>query len=331
MKEKELPGTGIKITPIAFGAWAIGGWFWGGAEEKESVRAVECAIRNGMTTIDTAPVYGFGQSEEFTGKAIIGKRDKVQIFTKFGLRWDKQTSNVHYEKTRNNQGKEVTIYRDGRKESIIKECDDSLRRLKTDYIDLYQQHWPDVNTPIAETMEALDILKKQGKILAGGVSNYSAQQMAEADKYYRLVSNQVAYSIVKRDIENELVPYCIANNKAIIAYSPLQRGILTGKITSNYVFKDGDNRPDTPYYKEPNLSAINQILKEIKPIADSKNSTLAQLAIRWAMYQPGITCVLAGARNERQVLENIKAAEVTVSCEEMKIINSKLNLLELEL
>ncbi len=330
MTKTTLPGTGIRISPIAFGAWAIGGWFWGGAEEKESIRAIECAIDNGMTTIDTAPVYGFGQSEGFTGKAVKGKRDRVQIFTKFGIRWDKMTPNLHFEKTKNNQGEEVSIYRDGSKESVIKECEDSLRRLNTDYIDLYQQHWPDTHIPFEETMDALQILKKQGKILAGGVSNYTVKQMADADKYFHLVSNQVPYSMVLRDIEEELVPYSIANSKAIIAYSPLQRGILSGKITSAYKFNDGDHRPETAYYKEPNLSAINQMLKEIKPIADSKNSTLAQLAIRWALYQPGITCVLAGVRNEKQVLENIKAGEITLSCDEMKIINSKLNLLALE-
>ncbi len=331
MTKTELPGTGIKISPIAFGAWAIGGWFWGGSEENESIRAIECAIENGMTTIDTAPVYGFGQSEEYTGKAIKGKRSKVQILTKFGLRWDKKTSNLHFEKTTNNKGENVSIYRDGSKESIIKECEDSLRRLNTDYIDLYQQHWPDTHTPFEETMEALQILKKQGKILAGGVSNFSASQMAEANQYFRLISNQVPYSMVLRDIEKDLIPYCIANDKAIIAYSPLQRGVLTGKVTSSYEFKEGDHRSESSYYLEPNLSAINRFLMEVKPIADSRNATLAQLAIRWALYQPGITCVLAGARNEKQVLENIKAAEFNMSCDEMKLVNTKLNLLELVL
>src|SRR5690606_2048019 len=161
-------------------------------------------------------------------------------------------------------------------------------------------------------------------IKAGGVSNYSAEQMAEADIFFRLASNQVPFSMVLRDIEKELVPYCIANNKAIIAYSPLQRGILTGKITSDYKFSEGDHRPNTPFFKEPNLPLINRFLKEIKPIADDKNATLAQLVIRWTLYRPGITCVLAGARTEKQVLENIKAAELTVSCDEMKLINEKL-------
>ncbi len=331
MEKIKLPGTDVKITPITFGAWAIGGWFWGGAEENESIRAIQSAIDNGMTTIDTAPVYGFGQSEEYVGKAIQGKRDKVQILTKFGLRWDIETPNKHIENTTDNQGNKISVYRLGTKESVIKECENSLKRLGTDYIDLFQQHWPDSHTPVEETMEALDILKRQGKIKAGGVSNYSAEQMAEADIFFRLASNQVPYSMVLRDIEKELVPYCIANNKAIIAYSPLQRGILTGKITSDYKFSEGDHRPNTPFFKEPNLSLINRFLKEIKPIADDKNATLAQLVIRWTLYRPGITCVLAGARTEKQVLENIKAAELTVSCDEMKLINEKLNNLKLEL
>jgi aryl-alcohol dehydrogenase-like predicted oxidoreductase len=163
------------------------------------------------------------------------------------------------------------------------------------------------------------------------VSNYSAEQMEEADNYFKLASNQVPYSMVLRDIEKELVPYCLENDKAIIGYSPLQRGILTGKITADYKFNEGDHRPNTPFYKEPNLSRINQFLKEIKPIADEKSSTLARLVIQWTLSQSGITCVLVGARNEKQVLDNIKAEELTISVEEMKIINEKLNNLNLEL
>jgi aryl-alcohol dehydrogenase-like predicted oxidoreductase len=331
MEKITLPGTDVKITPLTFGAWAIGGWFWGGAEEKESIRAIECAVENGMTTIDTAPIYGFGQSEEFVGKAIKGKRDKVEILTKFGLRWDIVSNNLHIEKTTDNQGNELSVYRTGRKESVIKECENSLRRLGTDYIDLFQQHWPDTDTPVEETMEALEILKTQGKIRAGGVSNFTTEQMEEAEKHFSLASNQVPYSMVFRNIEKDLVPYCIDNNKAIIVYSPLQRGILTGKITPDYPFEPGDHRPKTPFYKEPNITNINQFLNEIKPIAEEKNATLAQLVIRWTLYQPGITCLLVGARNEKQVTENIGAAALTISEDEMKIINSKLNNLSLKL
>jgi len=319
------------ITPLACGTWAIGGWLWGGTEEKKSLKAIERAIDMGMTTIDTAPVYGFGKSEEFVGKAIKGKHDKVQILTKFGMCWDTDHGQLHFKKTKDNEGNELTIYRVGRKDSVIKECEDSLRRLGIDTIDLYQQHWPDNSTPVEETMEALEILKTQGKIRAGGVCNYTVEQLSEADKFFRLVSDQVPYSMVNRDIEKEIVPWCIAQNKAIIAYSPLQRGILTGKIKSNHHFAEGDQRPSTPFYQEPNISRINNFLQEIKPLADSKGATLAQLVIRWTLYQPGITCVLAGVRNEDQVNDNVKGAEITISPEEMKLINTKLNSLELEL
>ncbi|HZH71968.1 MAG TPA: aldo/keto reductase [Mariniphaga sp.] len=331
MEKISIPGSELRLSPLAFGAWAIGGWFWGGTEENKSLRAVQSAIENGMTTIDTAPVYGFGQSEEFVGKAIMGKREKVQILTKFGLRWDKSSSYVHYEKTKDNQGNELTIYRSGRKESIIEECENSLKRLKTDHIDLYQQHWPDPHTPIEETMEAIEILKKQGKILAAGVSNFSVPELEKAQKYGRLISNQVPYNMLNREIEIDLVPYCIANSLSIIAYSPMQRGLLTGKITKDYKFNEGDNRPDTPLFKEKNLIKINKFLREINGIAKSKNATLAQIVLRWTMYQPGITCVLAGARTESQVFENIKASDIHFSCDEMKLINTKFNYLAIEL
>jgi len=331
MEKILLPNSDVKITPLTFGAWAIGGWFWGGTNEKESLEALETAISIGMTTIDTAPVYGFGQSELFVGKAIKGKRDKVELLTKFGLRWDVPTRHMHFKDTEDNEGNKLSIYRLGTKKSVIKECEDCLKRLGTDYIDLFQQHWPDDMTPVEETMEALEILKTQGKIRAGGVSNYSAAQMAEADKTFHLSSNQVPYSMVLRDIENDLVPYSIENNKAIIVYSPLQRGILTGKITPDYTFGEGDHRSTTPYYQEPNLSEINQFLQKIKYIADEKSVTLAQLVINWTLNQPGITCVLVGARNKHQVVENIKAFEMKLNKEEFDFINRELNKLELKL
>ena len=331
MDKVQLPESDVKITPITFGAWAIGGWFWGGAEENESVKAIEVAITNGMTTIDTAPVYGFGQSEEFVGKAIKGKRSKVELLTKFGLVWDRKSSHVHYEKTFDNQGNQVSLYRLGSKESVIKECEDSLRRLGTDYIDLYQQHWPDSSTPVEETMEALEILKDQGKIRTGGVSNYSMSEMEKAENYFNLSSNQVPYSMVNRGIEDKVVPYCISNDKAIIAYSPLQRGVLTGKITADYKFAKGDHRPTTPFFKEPNLSRINTFLDKIKPIAESQQVTLAQLVLKWTLLQSGITCVLAGARNEKQVLENIKAMDVLITESDQQQIAFHLNLLRLEI
>ncbi len=329
MDKKELGGTGVSVTRMAFGAWAIGGWFWGGADEKESVEAIEKAVDIGMTTIDTAPVYGFGQSEELVAKAIRGKRGEVEIMTKFGLKWD-GTEGKFYFDTNDNQGNPLAVYKLGRKESVIRECESSLKRLKTDYIDLYQQHWPDPSTPIVETMEALDRLKDQGKIRAGGVCNYSTDQMKEAVKYFTVASDQVPYSMVLRSIEKELIPWSIENQKAIIAYSPLQRGLLTGKVKPGYKFNEGDNRPSTPFYKEPNLSRINSFLDSIRHIADSKNITLAQLVLKWTMEQPGVTCLLAGARSAAQVVENAAAANVALIPDELDVIKKSLNLLKLE-
>ncbi|WP_431214969.1 aldo/keto reductase [Puia sp. P3] len=170
-------------------------------------------------------------------------------------------------KSQDNDGKPLDIYKYGGKESIIKECEDSLRRLKTDYIDLYQQHWPDVTTPIPETMEALAQLIKSGKVRAAGVSNYDRAQMTEAEKTLKLASDQVPYSMVRRDIEQELVPYCIENKKSILAYSPLQRGVLTGKIRPGYTFNEGDNRGDSKYFTGGNLTRINAFLEELRPLA----------------------------------------------------------------
>ncbi|NQU88625.1 MAG: aldo/keto reductase [Mariniphaga sp.] len=329
MKNK-LPGTNIQITPIAFGAWAIGGWFWGGTDEKESVKAIEHSIDIGITTIDTAPVYGFGLSEELVGKAIKGKRDKVQILTKFGLTWTKGKGSIHFKNTKLNDGTPIDIYRCGSKEQVIAECEECLTRLGTDYIELFQQHWPDPSTPVEETMEAIEILKQQGKIDAGGVSNYSVEQMKEASKFAQLSTNQMPYSMVLRDIEKDLVPWSIENNVGIIAYSPLQRGILTGKIKAGHKFGEGDHRPDTPFFQEPNLSLINNFLNSIKPIAESHKVTLAQLVLRWTIQQPGITCVLAGSRTPKQIEENAVAMQFELSKTEIATINTKLAELKLK-
>jgi len=320
MDTRKLGQSELEISVLAFGAWAIGGWLWGGADSKEAVKAVETAVDHGMTTIDTASVYGFGLSEELVGKAIKGKRDKVQILTKFGMSWDGNQGEFFFE-SKDNSGKDVKIYRHSSKEKVLKDCDESLRRLKTDYIDLFQIHWADPTTPVSETMEALEILIKNGKIRAGGVCNYSVELMKEAAAAFKLTSSQVPYSMVNRNIEKDIVPYCIENNIGILAYSPLQRGLLTGKMKPGHIFNDGDSRPATPYYKEPNFTKILGLLDKIKPIADDRNITLSQLVLNWTIQQPGITCALAGARNPVQVLDNIGATDFSLSCEEISRIN----------
>lgn len=331
MKNMELRKLGksqIEVTPIAFGAWAIGGWMWGGAEVKDAVKAVKKSIDLGITTIDTAPVYGFGISEEITAEAIKGIRDKVQILTKFGLRWDMNKGEFYFA-SEDSKGNKVDIYRYAGKESVIEECENSLRRLKTDHIDLLQIHWPDPTTPVEETMEALDRLKEQGKILAGGVSNYDAELLDKAAKVTDIASNQVPYSMVNRDIEKDLVPYCIKNNIGILAYSPMQRGLLTGKFDPDHKFKEGDHRAGLYWYKKENIKRVNDFLDKIKQVAESKDATLSQLVLRWTIQQPGITCALAGARNPEQVADNAGALSFSLKDDEMNFINQELDKLEL--
>jgi aryl-alcohol dehydrogenase-like predicted oxidoreductase len=320
MEKRKLGNSDLEVSVLAFGAWAIGGWMWGGADSKDAVKAMETAIDNGMTTIDTASVYGFGLSEELVGKAIRGKRDKVQVLTKFGMSWN-GTKGEYFFDSKDNGGNTVKIYKHSSREKVIEDCDSSLRRLNTDYIDLFQIHWPDGTTPVPETMEALEILIGKGKIRAGGVCNYSAQLVNEAIPAFSLASNQVPYSMVNRKIEEEVVPLCIGKNIGILAYSPMQRGLLTGKIKTGHQFNEGDTRPSTPYYKEPNLTNILNIVEKMRPIADNHNATVAQVVLNWTMNRPGITCVLAGARNPGQVLDNAGAVSFRLLKEEVDLID----------
>ena len=318
------------VSPIAFGAWAIGGWMWGGADRKEAISAVDACLDAGITTIDTAPVYGFGLSEQIIGEAIKGKRDRFQILTKYGLRWDAPEGEFHFSST-DNQGRPVDIYKHATAERVMLECERSLKYLGTDYVDLLQIHWPDNTTPVAETMSAVEKLISQGKVRAAGVSNYSVEQMRQAGEVLHIASNQVPYSMVRRDIEKDVVPYCLDQGISILPYSPLQRGLLTGKIGPDTRFNEGDSRPDTPHFRAGNLVRINGFLDKIRPMADSKHATLAQLVLAWTLRMPGISCVLAGARNPEQVMENAGAMDIRLSDGEMKEINSLLDALELEL
>jgi aryl-alcohol dehydrogenase-like predicted oxidoreductase len=330
MKKRKLGKSDVEVSSVAFGAWAIGGWMWGGTDRKESIRAIHACQEHGITTIDTAPIYGFGLSEEIVGEAVRGNRGRYEILTKAGMRWE-DTKGVHYFTTRNNEGITKEVYKYSGKESVIRECEESLKRMGIETIDLYQIHWPDESTPVEETMEALQLLMDQGKIRAAGVSNYSVEQISRASGVIDLSSNQVPYSMVRRDIEAQLVPWCVENNCGILAYSPLQRGLLSGKITPETQFSPGDSRPDMPHFRIDNIIKTNQFLDSIKPIADEKGATLSQLVIRWTLERPGISAALVGARNEKQVEENAGAAGVSLSPEETDRINAALDELELDL
>jgi aryl-alcohol dehydrogenase-like predicted oxidoreductase len=329
MKYRKLGNADFKVSAITFGAWAAGGWMWGGTERNEAIKAIRAAYDLGVTSIDTAPIYGQGNSEEIVGEAIKNfTRDKVQLLTKYGMRWDLAKGDFAFHSA-DTKGKEIDIYKYAGKESIIKECEDSLRRLGTDYIDLYQIHWPDTTTPIEETMETVALLIKQGKVRYAGVCNYNVAQLQEAQKYVNIVSNQVPYSMVMRDIEKEVVPYCLEHNISILAYSPLERGLLTGKMKPGHVFAEGDHRADLYFFTGENIERTNAFLDRIRPLAVKKGVTLAQLVLRWTIEQPGITIALAGARNEKQSVENARAIDIDLSSEELAFISKELSKLQL--
>lgn len=330
MNKKQLPGTDIMLSPITYGAFAIGGWFWGGADEGEAVKAIQTALDNGITTIDTAPIYGMGHSENVVGNTIKGKRDSVQLLTKFGMKWDTTSGDFAFD-TKDNAGTPVKVYKFNGRQSVIEECERSLKRLQTDYIDLYQMHWPDSTTPIEETMEALDLLKQQGKIKAAGVCNCPINLLQRAVKILPVSTNQVGYSMVNRGIEKELVPFCLENNIGILPHTSLQKGLLTGKMKPDHQFGEGDHRASNIYFNSHNHQQVMDLLAAVQPIANERNISLAQLAINWTMQQPAVTSVLVGARNAEQMLDNVKAASFVLSAEELKSINDALAQLDLKL
>lgn len=324
MEYRKLGKTDLNVSVVTFGAWAAGGMMWGGTNHKASVDAMRASYDLGVTTFDTAPVYGMGYSEQLVGEAIRDiPRDKVQILTKFGLSWDSTLGEYYFDSV-SNEGKPVRIFRNARKDTIIKECEASLKNLGTDYIDLYQIHWSDPTTPVSESMEAVAKLIEQGKVRYAGVCNYSVELMKEASAYVPIVSEQVPYSMVKRGIETEIVPYCIEQGLSILAYSPLQRGLLTGKMHPGHTFEPNDSRIGQVWYKNENLKLINAFLKKLEPLAKDKGATIGQLVIRWTLEQPGITVALVGARNVEQAVQNAGAAQIQLNSEELDSISSDL-------
>lgn len=327
MEYRKIGDSDLYVSVITFGAWAAGGWMWGSTDRKQAVEAIRSGIDVGMTSIDTAPIYGQGTSEEIVREVTKDiPRDKIQILTKFGLRWDVDRGEFVGD-SKNNEGQPIVLYRLADKESIVHECEQSLKRLGTDYIDLYQIHWPDSTTPIEESFEAVYQLVKDGKIRYAGVCNYSVEQMQLAEEVCPIISNQVPFSMVNREIEEKVLPYCLVNNKAILAYSPMQRGLLTGKMKENQAFAEGDHRTGNKFFTNEMIKKANSFLEEIRPIAEEHNATVGQLVLRWTIDRPGITVALAGARDAEQTLSNAKAAGIKLSEEEFQLISNKIEVL----
>jgi len=324
MEYRKIGNSDLELSVITFGAWAAGGWMWGSTDRSDAINAIKASYDLGVTSIDTAPIYGQGDSEEIVGDAIKGiSRDKLQIVTKFGMRWDLDKGDFGF-KSKNNEGKDIDIYKYAGKESVIYECEQSLKRLGTDYIDLYQIHWPDVTTPISETFEAVSRLIEQGKVRYAGVCNYDVAQLREADETLKIISNQIPFSMVNRGVEEETVPYCIENNKSVLAYSPMERGLLTGKITPDYKFEEGDHRKGVKFFTPESIEKTNAFLAKIKPLADEKNASLSQLVLRWTVERPGITIALVGARNAKQSVQNAEAINIKLNNDEIQFINTEL-------
>lgn len=300
MKTRSLGQTDIQITPILMGTWQAGKRMWTGIEDEESIKAIRAAYEAGITTIDTAEVYGNGHSEQIIAKAVGDVRDKLVYASKVFA------SHLKYDE-------------------VVAACDRSLKNLATDYIDLYQIHWPSgsFNTevvPIEETMKALNKLKEEGKIRAIGVSNFSRAQLEEASQYGRIDSLQPPYSLFWRKVEKDAAPYCIENSISILAYSSLAQGLLTGKFGKDHKFAEGDHRADNTLFKGDNYQRAQSALQQLKPIAARHNCTLAQLSLAWLIAQPQ-TNAIAGARHATQVKDNAKAAEVSLSEADLREID----------
>ena len=301
MEKRNLGNSDVKITPILMGTWQAGKKMWVGIEDDDSIKAIRAAFENGITTIDTAEVYGEGHSEKIVAQALSDIRDKVEYATKVFA------NHLKYQQ-------------------VIEACDRSLKNLQTDYIDLYQIHWPSgsfntENVPIEETMNALNHLQEQGKIRAIGVSNFSRIQLESAAKYGRIDSLQPPYSLFWRKVENDAMPYCIENNISILAYSPLAQGLLTGKFDASHKFDPKDNRVDNQLYQGENMKRAQLALDKLRPIAERHQCSLAQLSLAWLIAQPQSNAI-AGARTAKHVIDNAKAAEVKLSQEELQEIDA---------
>ncbi len=306
----QRPIAGIETSAIGLGTWAIGGWMWGGTDDDNAVAAIQASIDHGVTLIDTAPIYGFGHSETVVGKAIAGRRDAVYLATKCGLvsGTDKGEEAFHSTATTIDAEGDVIVHRYLGPESITQEVEGSLQRLQTDHIDLLQTHWQEATTPIEDTMAALEKLRDQGKIRAIGACNVLPEHMERYRAAGTLDSIQEQYSMLKRDREADDLPICIDGGIAFLAYSPLVLGLLTGKITPDRTYGEGDLRSKQKRFEADNVAKVLAMLDQFKPFAQEMGLTMGQLVIAWTLHQPGVSHVLVGARNAQQAIENVGGA-----------------------
>jgi aryl-alcohol dehydrogenase-like predicted oxidoreductase len=282
----DIPGTRLRAARVALGTWAMGGWMWGGTDERQSIDTIRIALDRGVNLIDTAPVYGFGISEEIVGKALdtANLRDKTILSTKVGVEW-----------------RNGTVFRNGTRARIMQEVDDSLRRLRTDRIDIYHVHWPDPLVPIEQTAEAMNTLYERGKIGAIGVSNFSVAQMERFRKAAPLHVLQPPYNLFERDIEAEILPYCRAHGIVTLGYGALCRGLLSGRMRADSTFEGDDLRKQDPKFQSPRFAQYRAAVQRLDQLAhDRFNRGVIHLAVRWMLDQ-GISVALWGARRPDQL------------------------------
>ncbi|MCZ7602931.1 MAG: aldo/keto reductase [Melioribacteraceae bacterium] len=317
MEKRKLGNSNLEITLIGFGAWAIGGagwdFGWGDQDDKESIEAIHKALDMGINWIDTAAVYGVGHSEEIVTKALKEyDGNRPYVFTKCSLIWD---NNGHVRKNHD-------------PDSIRKECEDSLRRLQTDTIDLYQIHWPpeDDTEKIKPAWEMMARLKEEGKVKHIGVSNFNVEQMKIAESIAPITSLQPKYSLISRDIEEEILPYVKKQNIGTIIYSPMGSGILTGKYNRDKIeqLPDDDWRKNSRDFTEPSLSKNLKLVEEMRQIASDHNRHVGEVAIAWTLKHEAVTAAIVGARNARQAEEVMSAHDFVLSTEEVRRLESVL-------
>lgn len=303
MQYRELAGTGLQVSEIGFGGWAMGKLFWGDdVVDEDSIAAVHRALDLGINFFDTAAVYGAGHSERVLAQALGSRRGEVIVATKCGRR----------------RRADGTLYNDSSPAGLAEECEQSLRNLQTDYIDLYQVHWPDEQTPFEDTMAALLELRQQGKVRHLGVSNFTVPMLQRTLAAGPLASVQPPYSLLRRGIEEGLLPFCREHNLAVLCYSPMQRGLLTGKYRPGASFPETDTRSRDPLFQGETLARVCAAVAAMGSFAAARGKTPGQLAIAWVLSQPGVTVALCGAKRPGHIEESAGAAGWRLSPEECR-------------
>jgi aryl-alcohol dehydrogenase-like predicted oxidoreductase len=309
MQKRQLGDTDLEFTTVGLGTWAIGGpwqFGWGPQNDDDAIAAIIKALELGINWIDTAPAYGLGHSEELVRKALEQTDAKPIIATKCGILWNEKKEKVPCLKAK----------------SIREECHASLKRLNMDIIDLYQMHWPEPEDDIEQGWEEMVKLKDEGKARYIGVCNYNVEQLERIQKIAPAVSLQPPYSMLHREAEDELLEYCAQRNMGVVAYSPMQRGLLTGKFSQERLsgLAPDDHRRQNPDFQEPRFTATLQLVDKLRPIAERNEKTLAQLAIVWVLRRPEVTAAIVGARRPNQIEETAPAAEFELNQEDIEEI-----------